>query len=95
MSQPPLLYRCENLSWIPIFGPWGVISYASILAIRQFGTKQFIPATTRLASLELMYGQPRQAHLLNQMIQAWKDPHRMRLGQIVEGCTPEYIVWRG
>ena len=30
----------------------------------------------------------------SQMMQAWKDPHRMRLGQIVEGCTPKYTVWR-
>ena len=28
------------------------------------------------------------------MMQAWKDPYRMRLGQIVGGCTPEYTVWR-
>ena len=28
------------------------------------------------------------------MLQTWKDPHRMRLGQIVEGCTPEYTVLR-
>ena len=27
------------------------------------------------------------------MMQAWKDPHRMRLGKIVGGCTPEYTVW--
>ena len=28
------------------------------------------------------------------MMQAWKNPHRMRLGQIVGGCTLEYTVWR-
>ena len=28
------------------------------------------------------------------MLQSWKEPHRMRLGQLVEGCTPEYTVWR-
>ena len=42
-----------------------------------------------------MYGQPGQAQLLNQMMRAWKDLYRMRLGQIVRGCTPEYTVWRG
>ena len=71
-----------------------MISYAHILAIRQFREKQFIPTTTELASLELMYGQPRQAQLLNQIMQAWKDPHRIRLGQIVGGCTPKYTIWR-
>ena len=28
-------------------------------------------------------------------MQAWKDPHRTRLGQLIRGCTPEYTVWRG
>ena len=23
MSRPPLLYRCRNLSWVPLFRPWG------------------------------------------------------------------------
>ena len=95
MSRPLLLYRCGNLSWIPLFRPWRVISYAPILAIRQFRAKKFIPTTVGLASLELMYGQPGQAQLLNQMMQAWKDLHRMRLGQIVEGCTSKYTIWRG
>ena len=71
-----------------------VTSYTHILAIRQFRAKQFIPTTARLVSLELMYGQPGKAQLLNQMMQTWKNPHRMRLGQIVGGCTPEYTVWR-
>ena len=71
-----------------------MISYAPILAIRQFEAKQFIPATARLVSLEFEYGQSGQAQLLNQMMLTWKDPHRMRLGQIVRGCTPEYTVWR-
>ena len=94
MSRPLLLFRCGDLSWIPLFGPWGVISYASALAIRQYEAKQFIPVTTDLASLELEYGQPGQAQLLSQMIQSWKEPHRMRLGQLIGGCTPEYTVWR-
>ena len=72
MSRPPLLFRCWNLSWIPLFGPWGVISYAPALTIRQYEAKQFIPVTTDLASLELEYGQPGQAQLLSQMLQSWK-----------------------
>ena len=71
-----------------------MISYAPALAIRQFEAKQFIPTTADLASLELEYGQLGQAQLLSQMLQTWKEPHRMRLGQIVGGCTLEYTVWR-
>ena len=28
-------------------------------------------------------------------MQAWKDPHKIRLGQLIGGYTPEYTVWRG
>ena len=71
-----------------------MISYTPIFAIRQLRAKQFIPAITGLASLELMYGQSGQAQLFNQMMQAWKDPYRMRLGLMIGGCTPKYIIWR-
>ena len=33
--------------------------------------------------------------MLSQIMQAWKDPHRARLGQLIGGCTLEYTVWRG
>ena len=32
--------------------------------------------------------------MLSQIMQAWKDPYRTRLGQLIEGCTSEYTVWR-
>ena len=89
MSRPPLLYRCGNLSWVPLFRTWRMISYAPLLAPRQFGTKQFILAIVGLVSLEITYGKPKEAHLLSQIMQAWKDPHRTRLGQLIGGYTPD------
>ena len=71
-----------------------MISYASLLTLRQFEAKQFILATARLVLLEITYGKPKEAQLLSQIMQAWKDPQRTRLGQLIEGCTPEYTVWR-
>ena len=69
--------------WEPIlctpFEPWGMISYAPLLALRQFGAKKFIPATARLALLEITYVKSEKAKMLSQVIQAWKDPHRARL----------------
>ena len=94
MSRPPLLYRCGNLLWVPLFGPWGMISYTPLLALRQFGAKQFIPATSGLGSSEISYDQSDKIQMLSQVMQAWKEPHRTRLSQLVGGCTPEYIVWR-
>ena len=71
-----------------------MISYALLLALRQFRAKQFIPATARLASLEITYGQSEEAQMLNQTMQAWKDPQRIRLGQLIGGHTSGYTVWR-
>ena len=32
--------------------------------------------------------------MFSQVMQAWKDPQRTRLSQLVGGYTPEYIIWR-
>ena len=37
-------------------------------------------------------GQSENTQVLSQVMQAWKDPHRTRLGQLIGGCTPEYTV---
>ena len=79
ISRPPILFRCGNQSWVPLIGPWGMISYTPLIALGQFSAKQFIPVTIGLDLLELTYGWPEEAHLLSQMIQTWKHPHRMRL----------------
>ena len=71
-----------------------MISYAPLLALRQFETKQFILDATGLASLEITYGKPEEAQLLSQIMKAWKDPHGTRLGQLIGGCTPKYTIWR-
>ena len=72
-----------------------MINYAPLLALRQFRVKQFISVTTGLVSLEITYGKSEEAQLLSQAMQAWKDPHKTRLGQLIGGYTPEYTVWRG
>ena len=45
--------------------------------------------------MEITYGKPEKAQLLSQIMQAWKDPHRTRLGQLIGGYTLEYTVLRG
>ena len=41
ISRPPILYHCGSQSWVPFIGPWGMISYTLLLALRQFRAKQF------------------------------------------------------
>ena len=65
-----------------------MISFTSLLALRQFGAKQFIPATGGLGSSKISYDQSDKIQMLSQVMQAWKEPHQTRLNQLVEGCTP-------
>ena len=89
-----------------IFSMWGsildtffqatksVISYAPVLAIRQFEGKAIHPSLRRISLTRIRVWLTGASSLLNQIMLTWKDPHKMRLGQIVGGCTPEYTIWR-
>ncbi|MBA0668292.1 hypothetical protein Goklo_001223 [Gossypium klotzschianum] len=40
-----ILYRCGDFDWVPLLGIWGVVGYAPLLVLRQYRSRQFIPAT--------------------------------------------------
>ncbi|MBA0701994.1 hypothetical protein Goari_005469 [Gossypium aridum] len=40
-----ILYRCGDFDWVPLLGIWGAIGYAPLLVLRQYKSRQFIPAT--------------------------------------------------
>ncbi|MBA0635727.1 hypothetical protein Godav_024429, partial [Gossypium davidsonii] len=42
------LYRCGNFDWDPLLGIWGAIGYAPLMVLRQYRSRQFIPATQGL-----------------------------------------------
>ncbi|MBA0754971.1 hypothetical protein Gogos_020596 [Gossypium gossypioides] len=44
-----ILYRCGDFDWVPLLGIWGAIGYAPLLVLRQYRSRQFIPATQGLA----------------------------------------------
>ncbi|KAH1047041.1 hypothetical protein J1N35_037825 [Gossypium stocksii] len=44
-----ILFRCGNFDWVPLLGIWGVVGYAPLLVLRQYRSRQFIPATHGLA----------------------------------------------
>ncbi|XP_057953953.1 uncharacterized protein LOC131148245 [Malania oleifera] len=37
MVRSNMIYRCGNLPWVPLLGPWGGIAYAPLMVRRQFG----------------------------------------------------------
>ncbi|EOY16577.1 Uncharacterized protein TCM_035381 [Theobroma cacao] len=42
-----VMYKYRDKLWVPLMGPWGAISYASIMVQRQFRSEQFVPMTHR------------------------------------------------
>ena len=55
MSRKSIFYECEDKLWIPLLELWGVVSYTSLLVLRQFGSKQFILDTYGLNQMEFSY----------------------------------------
>jgi len=45
-------YISVEIPWIPLVGIWGTISYSPLLVRRQLGSKQFIPLTHGLDSVD-------------------------------------------
>ncbi|EOY22366.1 Uncharacterized protein TCM_014557 [Theobroma cacao] len=72
MPHHPILYKCKNEPWVPLMGPWGAISYASIMVRRQFGLEQFVPMTHRLNTLEFAYGESGFLKRIEEIARAWK-----------------------
>ncbi|MBA0844710.1 hypothetical protein Goarm_023251, partial [Gossypium armourianum] len=44
-----ILYRCGNFDWVPLLRIWGAVGYALLLVLRQYRSRQFIPATQGIA----------------------------------------------
>ena len=57
-SRKSALYGCGDKLWVLLLGLWGVVSYTALLVLRQFESKQFIPATHGINHMEFNYGGP-------------------------------------
>ncbi|KAL1105276.1 hypothetical protein V6Z11_D04G122700 [Gossypium hirsutum] len=55
MVPDEILYRCGDFDWVPLLGIWGVVRYIPLLVLRQYRSRQFIPATHGLAQCEFSY----------------------------------------
>ncbi|MBA0670016.1 hypothetical protein Goklo_029768 [Gossypium klotzschianum] len=36
---------CGDFDWVPLLRIWGAVSYAPLLVLRQYRSRQFVPAT--------------------------------------------------
>ncbi|MBA0880302.1 hypothetical protein Goshw_015434 [Gossypium schwendimanii] len=54
-GEDEILYRCCDFDWVHLLGIWGAVGYAPLLVLRQYRSRQFIPATQGLAECEFSY----------------------------------------
>ncbi|MBA0881189.1 hypothetical protein Goshw_015558, partial [Gossypium schwendimanii] len=66
-----ILYRCGDFDWVPLLGIWGAIGYVSLLVLRQYRSRQFVPATQGLAECEFSHGGEGYKKKACKMANAW------------------------
>ncbi|KAG8472765.1 hypothetical protein CXB51_034652 [Gossypium anomalum] len=95
MIPGEILYRCDSFDWVPLFGIWGAIGYAPLLVLRQFGLRQFVPATHGLTQSEFAYRGAEYKKRVGEISSAWNKTCRLKGVTIGPATTPEYVEWRG
>ncbi|KAG8500655.1 hypothetical protein CXB51_002625 [Gossypium anomalum] len=94
MIPGEILYRCGNFDWVPLLGIWGAIGYASLLMLRQFGLRQFVPTTQGLAQSEFAYRGADYKKRVGEISSAWNKMCQLKGVAIGPAMTPEYVEWR-
>ncbi|MFQ6626932.1 hypothetical protein Gotur_006248, partial [Gossypium turneri] len=73
-----ILYRCGSFDWVPLLGVWGATGYAPLLVLRQYRSRQFIPATQGIADCEFSYKDDGYRKKIQEMASARKQTRRMK-----------------
>ncbi|KAL1079019.1 hypothetical protein V6Z11_D10G194200 [Gossypium hirsutum] len=89
-----ILYCCGSFDWVPLLGIWGAIRYAPLLVLRQYNSRQFVPATYGLPQCEFSYRGDNYKKKVKEISQAWNQVHRMKRLAVGSMKTPEYGEWR-
>ncbi|KAG8473194.1 hypothetical protein CXB51_035213 [Gossypium anomalum] len=71
MIPGEILYRCGSFDWVPLLRIWGAIGYAPLLVLRQFGLRQFMPATHGLTQSEFAYRGADYKKKVGEISSAW------------------------
>ncbi|KAG8472263.1 hypothetical protein CXB51_034492 [Gossypium anomalum] len=95
MIPGEILYRCGSFDWVPLLGISGAIGYAPFLVLRQFGLRQFVPATHGLAQSEFAYRGADYKKRVGEISSAWNKTCQLKGVAISSATTPEYVEWRG
>ncbi|MFQ6657283.1 hypothetical protein Gotur_027026 [Gossypium turneri] len=73
-----ILYQCGDFDWVPLLGIWGAIVYTPLLVLRQYKSRQFIPATQGLAECEFSYRGDDYKKNIREISNAWNQTRRIK-----------------
>ncbi|KAL1063699.1 hypothetical protein V6Z11_D13G160900 [Gossypium hirsutum] len=73
---------------------YGAVGYAPLLVLRQYGSRQFVPATHGLAKCEFLYRGDNYKKKVNEISEAWNQPHKMKRLSVGSMTSPKYSEWR-
>ncbi|MFQ6622424.1 hypothetical protein Gotur_002051, partial [Gossypium turneri] len=88
-----ILYRCGNFDWVPLLGIWGAVGYAPLMVLRQYMSRQFIPATQGLAEFEFSYNDNGYKKKIREITSAGDQTRWMKRLAVGPMTTPEYNEW--
>ncbi|XP_017625089.1 uncharacterized protein LOC108468738 [Gossypium arboreum] len=88
----------DDVEWralwlVPLPGIWGAVGYASLLILRQYRSRQFIPTTYELAQSEFSYRENNFKKKAREISDAWKQICQMKKLAVGLMTTPEYNGW--
>ncbi|MFQ6659911.1 hypothetical protein Gotur_028621 [Gossypium turneri] len=71
----------------------GAVEYSPLLLLRQYGSRQFVPATHGLAQCEFSYCGSNYKKKIKEISQASNQARRMKRLSVGSMTTPEYGEW--
>ncbi|KAE8678144.1 hypothetical protein F3Y22_tig00111440pilonHSYRG00048 [Hibiscus syriacus] len=93
-STTDVLFQCGDSDTMTLPELWDAVGYASLLALRHYGARQFVPATCGLAKSEFEYHGDSYKKRIKEIVDSWKKVLRMDIVADKDMLTPDYLEWR-
>ncbi|MBA0879815.1 hypothetical protein Goshw_030349 [Gossypium schwendimanii] len=93
MIPNEILYRCGEFDWVLWLKIWGAVGYTPLLVLRQYRSRQFIPATQGLTQCEFSFKENNYKKKVCEISDAWNQTRRMKILAVNPMKTPKYSWW--
>ncbi|KAK5845142.1 hypothetical protein PVK06_001296 [Gossypium arboreum] len=93
MVPDKIMYRCGKFDWVPLLVIWGATGYTPLIALRQYKSSQFIPATYGFAQCEFSFKDAHYKKKVRELSDAWKQTCWMKRVAVGSMVTPNYDGW--